>query len=210
MPSAARGRARCPRSPAQPLPAAAKAGTPALGGRPGRGAAVWAQGCTRGAGDKELGGGGAGGRGGPGSPRLEPVPGRRSEPSAAAGGGGGCRPSDGSSAGRAGVLPACPGLRCQGERFAGKLLQGMTQPGSASVLAVGGGRASAVQKLCVFTNVVLPLPRLFTWSCSRGSMCPVANFPLRLSSRLSGCSVDQCSLFFLTDPQKYWLPVIQR
>lgn len=186
------------------------------GGDSGAGRAAWAGGGGLGSGLYPRGGRQRAGRrrgrgrGGPGSPRLEPVPGRRSEPSAAAGGGGGCRPSDGSSAGRAGVLPACPGLRCQGERFAGKLLQGMTQPGSASVLAVGGGRASAVQNLCVFTNVVLPLPRLFTWSCSRGSMCPVANFPLRLSSRLSGCSVDQCSLFFLTDPQKYWLPVIQR
>lgn len=128
-------------------------------------------------------------------------------------GGGGCQSSEGSNAGRAGVLPACPGLRCQGEEFSEKLLQGMTQPGSASELAVGGGRAKAVQKRCVFTDVVLPLPRLFTWSCSRGMMCPEMNFPfgfsLRLFSRLSGCSVDQCSLFYLTDPQKYWLPVIQ-
>lgn len=68
-------------------------------------------------------------------------------------GGGGCGGAGGErrgSAGRAGVLPPCPGLRCQGEGVAVKLLQGMTQPGCASVLAVGSGRTSAVQKRCVY------------------------------------------------------------
>lgn len=93
-------------------------------------------------------------------------PGAGSDPGAAAVGGR-WLPALGGEQRRAGRgAPCLPRLRCQGEGFAVKLLQGMTQPGSASVLAVGGGRASAVQKRCVFTNVVLPLPRLFTWSCS--------------------------------------------
>lgn len=121
---------------------------------------LWLQGCARGAGDKEPGGGGA---------RVgeERDPAAGSGPAAGVGGvrgggqgrvtprGGGRRRVEARSwqrraavagqrrAGRAGVLPPCPRLRCQGEGFAAKLLQGMTQPGCASVLAVGSGRAEA-------------------------------------------------------------------
>lgn len=116
-----------------------------------------------------------------GVPRPAPVPGWRGDPRAAGGGGKGGRRLPGGrwrgSAGRAGglapSLPPCPGLRCRGEGSAVKLLRGMTQPGCASVLAVGSGRRSAVQKRCVykrcaaFPSVVyfFPLPRKRT-SCA--------------------------------------------
>lgn len=59
-------------------------------------------------------------------------------------------PAQPAETGGAGVLRPCPGLRCQGEGFTVELLQGMTQPGSASVLAVGSGPTGAVQKRCVY------------------------------------------------------------
>lgn len=202
-----------PRSSPRPLPAGERAGTPLPRGWPWQGAAGPRFGC--GAGDEELGGGGARvgedrspaagsgpvagvGGGGCGQGRVTPRGGGRRRVEAT----GWQRRATAAGQRRAGrgapCLPTAP--------LPGRGIRGEVTPRDDSAwLRLRARRRQRSGRSAVFTNVVLPFPPLFTCFCSRGSICRVPSLPagssLFRSGRLSGCFVDTCWRVFLGAPR---------